>query len=226
MILMKSILLGDVLDALRLMHFSCSRCDELCASRSKIVLPDLPSRARTFLAIGEAPGAEEDAQGKGFVGRAGKTLHALLASEGFTRGLDYGCANVVRCRPPGNRKPTAQEIANCHPYFLRTVTACSLRAVLAVGNTAALPFFENFGKNFSLLEKITWLEEHNYDPVNLFLPGGSLESTWPKDGRLVIIPHTSPLAWNRNAPNGKKWSEIGREQVKKLRKFLLSTTPP
>lgn len=93
----------------------CSRCDSLCASRKQIVAPDLPDfgRACRLLVIGEAPGADEDAQGKGFVGRAGRVLHRLLESAGLSRGYDYGCANIVRCRPPDNRRPTADEVWNC-----------------------------------------------------------------------------------------------------------------
>ncbi|WP_312261253.1 uracil-DNA glycosylase family protein [Candidatus Igneacidithiobacillus taiwanensis] len=88
----------------------CRQCPVLCQSRTRIVEAD--PVVGGLLVIGEAPGADEDWEGRGFVGRAGRTLHALLAQHGMKRGRDYGCANIVRCRPPGNRKPSADEIRN------------------------------------------------------------------------------------------------------------------
>ena len=80
--------------------------------------------------IGEAPGAEEDAQGEPFVGRAGKLLDAMLAAIGLGRG-DVYIANIVKCRPPRNRDPHADEIAVCSAYLRRQIEAVSPRLLVA-----------------------------------------------------------------------------------------------
>ncbi|WP_206611773.1 uracil-DNA glycosylase [Acidithiobacillus sulfuriphilus] len=120
----------------------CERCPSLWASRTRIVETDLPDFGRPcrILAIGEAPGTDEDAQGRGFVGRAGRGLHNLLKQHGLRRGYDYGCANIVRCRPPDNRKPSAEERANCLPHLAETILMAKPDALLLVGNTAAQTF--------------------------------------------------------------------------------------
>ena len=86
--------------------------------------------------IGEAPGAEEDARGEPFVGRAGKLLDAMLAAIGLERG-DVYIANIVKCRPPRNRDPQADEIAACSGYLERQIEAVSPRLLVAVGRVAA-----------------------------------------------------------------------------------------
>ena len=86
--------------------------------------------------IGEAPGAEEDARGEPFVGRAGKLLDAMLAAIGLTRG-DVYIANIVKCRPPRNRDPHTDEIASCSGYLRRQIEAVSPRLLVATGRVAA-----------------------------------------------------------------------------------------
>ena len=117
---------------------TCQKCAALCISRTKIVEPDLPEFGRPcrVLVVGEAPGADEDVQGRGFVGLAGRTLHRLLEEHGLDRSYDYGCANIVRCRPPENRRPTEIEIVRCLPYLAETLTKAQPKAVLTVGETA------------------------------------------------------------------------------------------
>ena len=202
---------------------TCEKCEALCASRARIVEPDLPEFGRPcrVLVVGEAPGADEDAQGKGFVGRAGRTLHALLEEHGLRRGYEYGCANIVRCRPPENRRPTKTEIGNCLPNLSEVISRTRPRVVLAVGDTAARVFMGKPG----LMENIDRLHHADQRP-GPFLHGSLLHVTWPFETRLFIMPHTSPLAWNRNAPDGcrqhgRKWSEIGREQVRLMAERIL-----
>jgi uracil-DNA glycosylase family 4 len=83
--------------------FKCNKCPQLVCNRTQIVLPSL-NQIGGILVIGEAPGAEEDIAGVGFVGQAGKTLNKLFAHHGLTTN-DFNKANIVRCRPPSNRKP-------------------------------------------------------------------------------------------------------------------------
>jgi len=191
---------------------TCQKCQALCCSRTQVVHPDLPEFGRPckLLVIGEAPGADEDAQGKGFVGRAGRTLHRLLEGYGLSRGQDYGCANVVRCRPPDNRKPTEIEIGLCLPNLAQAIATANPLAVLTVGETATRAITGIRG----LTENIRFLASHHYDPVRVeMLCPLEIQRVWPARARLYAIPHTSPLAWNRNAPGGRKWSEIGVELV-------------
>lgn len=192
----------------------CEKCPDLCASRSRIVQPDFPTQNRCrIMVIGEAPGADEDQNGKGFMGRAGRTLHALLQAHGFYRGEHYGCANVVRCRPLANRKPTQREINNCLPYLAQTIREAQPEAILTVGETPIRTITGVAG----LTHNIQALQTHHLDPINagmMNLP--ALKAVWPRNTILVPIPHTSPLAWNRNAPDGRKWREVGEEQIRVL----------
>lgn len=198
---------------------NCRKCPSLCASRTKIVLPDLPEFGRPcrLLVIGEAPGADEDREGRGFVGRAGRTLHRLLGEHGLHRGYDYGCANLVRCRPPDNRKPSKEEILNCMPNLVATIVQARPDAVLTVGATAsaALTGIARLETNIALLKS------SSYDPVlAALLYRADLQAAWPRGCRLYAMPHTSPLAWNRNAPDGRKWSVIGEEVAGQMALFL------
>ena len=198
---------------------TCTKCPSLCASRTQIVEPDFPEFGRPcrVLVVGEAPGADEDTQGKGFVGRAGRTLHALLEAHGLCRGYDYGCANIVRCRPPDNRRPTMQEIVHCLPLLAKTIDRAQPHAVITVGETATRAITGIVG----LWVNIKALREHDYDPrkAEMIYPP-EIKPVWPHRTLLVPMPHTSPLAWNRNATDGRKWSEIGREQISRMVQIL------
>jgi uracil-DNA glycosylase len=90
----------------------------------------------TLMVIGEAPGADEDAQGEPFVGRAGQLLNKILEAIGFKRGDVYIC-NILKCRPPGNRKPLAEEVDLCIPYLRKQIALVKPRVILALGLTAA-----------------------------------------------------------------------------------------
>jgi DNA polymerase len=198
---------------------TCTKCLSLCASRTQIVEPDLPEFGRPccVLVIGEAPGADEDAQGRGFVGRAGRTLQALLEEHGLRRGYDYGCANIVRCRPPENRRPTEIEIGHCLPYLAETIVKAQPKAVLTVGETATRAITGIRG----LADNIRFLAEHRRDPKRAeMLCPLVIRRAWPAGTLLVPMPHTSPLAWNRNAPDGRKWAEVGAEQVRRMVRAL------
>ena len=108
----------------------CSLCPALCASRRQIV--QFTSSTGGILAIGEAPGREEDLAGEGFVGSAGQKLDALFLEHGITR-EQYGRANVVKCRPEGNRRPVRAEIDRCLPNLAEFLLEMSPRVIVAVG---------------------------------------------------------------------------------------------
>jgi DNA polymerase len=89
--------------------------------------------------VGEAPGAQEDAAGRPFVGKGGQLLDQLLTDAGMAR-ADAGVLNVIKCRPPGNRRPAATEVGNCRPYLERQLDLLKPRLVVALGLTAAAWF--------------------------------------------------------------------------------------
>jgi len=112
----------------------CRQCG-LCESRTQTVFGTGDRKAR-LMVIGEAPGAEEDRQGEPFVGRAGQLLNSMLAAAGFARG-DVFIANVLKCRPPHNRDPSNEEVAQCLPYLRRQIELVQPDAILCVGRIAA-----------------------------------------------------------------------------------------
>jgi uracil-DNA glycosylase len=115
---------------------ACLACSDLAATRTTVVVGDPPTPGWSGLVVvGEAPGAEEDASGRPFVGRAGKLLDRLLLDAGLPRER-VAVLNALKCRPPGNRAPKAGELANCRPYLQAQLAAIAPRLVLALGSTA------------------------------------------------------------------------------------------
>ncbi|HEU0317088.1 MAG TPA: uracil-DNA glycosylase [Solirubrobacteraceae bacterium] len=113
---------------------ACTRCPELAATRQTVVFGAGNADA-DLMFVGEAPGANEDRQGLPFVGAAGKLLEKLLVEIGLSR-ADVFIANVLKCRPPGNRDPQPEEIANCRPYLRRQVELIEPRVICTLGNFA------------------------------------------------------------------------------------------
>lgn len=113
---------------------ACTACG-LCQTRTQTVF-GVGDRSARWLVVGEAPGAEEDARGEPFVGRAGKLLDAILYSVGLDRTNCY-IANVLKCRPPGNRDPQPDEAARCRLFLDRQIALIRPRLILAVGRIAA-----------------------------------------------------------------------------------------
>ena len=111
----------------------CTRCG-LCAGRTQVVNTHGNPKARLMF-VGEAPGADEDAQGKPFVGRAGQLLTKMIEAMGMKR-EDVIIGNVNRCRPPGNRQPTLEEAAICRPFLFREIAAVGPEVIVVMGNTA------------------------------------------------------------------------------------------
>jgi uracil-DNA glycosylase family 4 len=112
----------------------CTRCPQLAATRTTVVFGSGNADA-DLMFVGEAPGRHEDQQGVPFVGQAGKLLDRLLGDIGLER-ADVFVANVLKCRPPGNRDPHPQEIENCQDYLLRQVDLIEPRVVCTLGNFA------------------------------------------------------------------------------------------
>lgn len=113
---------------------ACTRC-ELHTCRNNTVF-GVGNREADWLVVGEAPGAEEDRQGEPFVGRAGQLLNSMLRGIGLAREQVY-IANVLKCRPPNNRDPRPEEVAQCLPYLERQIALLKPKIMLAVGRIAA-----------------------------------------------------------------------------------------
>jgi DNA polymerase len=112
----------------------CTRC-ALHTGRNKIVFGDGNPAARLMF-VGEGPGADEDAQGLPFVGKAGQLLNNMISAMGLKR-EDVYIANVVKCRPPGNRVPEQEEGATCTPFLFRQIDVVRPQVLVALGATAA-----------------------------------------------------------------------------------------
>ena len=124
---------GETLEDIRRDIDDCTRCP-LHKSRTQIVNSEGNPHARLMF-VGEAPGADEDAQGHPFVGRAGQLLNKIIEAIGMKR-EDVFIGNVNRCRPPQNRTPTASEAATCKPFLLREIAVVRPEVIVVLGNTA------------------------------------------------------------------------------------------
>jgi len=113
---------------------ACTKCPQLAAARQTVVFGSGNADA-DLMFVGEAPGANEDKQGLPFVGQAGRLLDTLLNEIGLERG-DVFIANVLKCRPPGNRDPLPQEIDACQDYLFRQIELIEPRVICTLGNFA------------------------------------------------------------------------------------------
>ena len=114
---------------------ACTDCP-LHAKRNKTVF-GVGDENADWLFVGEGPGAEEDAQGEPFVGQAGKLLDSMLAAIKLKRGANVYIANILKCRPPGNRNPEPQEALQCEPYLHRQIDLIRPKLIIALGKVAA-----------------------------------------------------------------------------------------
>jgi DNA polymerase len=124
---------GAAWEALRAEALACTRCG-LCRTRTKVVFGEGHARAELMF-VGEAPGHDEDLEGRPFVGRAGQLLTQMIEAMGLRREEVY-IANVLKCRPPENRNPAPDEVEMCEPFLLRQIALVRPRLICALGNHA------------------------------------------------------------------------------------------
>ncbi len=122
--------------ALKACVADCTAC-ALHANRNKTVF-GVGDENADWLFVGEGPGADEDAQGEPFVGQAGKLLDNMLAAIALKRGTNVYIANIVKCRPPGNRNPQAEEAQACAAYLQRQIELIRPKLIIALGKVAAV----------------------------------------------------------------------------------------
>ena len=162
---------------------ACKACG-LCQQRRQAVF-GVGHRAAPWLFVGEGPGADEDAQGEPFVGQAGRLLDSMLAALGLQRGREVYIANVVKCRPPGNRTPLPEEAAACAPFLDRQIELIRPKLIVAMGKTAAIRFLNTEASLASLRGRL-----HRY-----------------RDTPLVVTYHPAYLL--RNLPDkAKAWEDL------------------
>ncbi|OYD78264.1 UNVERIFIED_ORG: DNA polymerase [Burkholderia sp. CF145] len=150
----------DTLDwpALEARVSACERC-RLCERRTNTVF-GVGDREADWMLIGEAPGENEDKQGEPFVGQAGKLLDNMLQSLDLARDTNVYIANVIKCRPPGNRNPEPDEVARCEPYLQRQVALVKPKLIVALGRFAAQSLLKTEASISSLRGRV-----HEYEGV-------------------------------------------------------------
>lgn len=121
--------------ALKALVAGCTACN-LCKGRTNTVF-GVGDESAGWMIIGEAPGAEEDARGEPFVGQAGQLLDAMLGALDMHRRQNVYIANLLKCRPPGNRNPAPEEVARCAPHLLRQVALVKPGLILSMGRFAS-----------------------------------------------------------------------------------------
>jgi uracil-DNA glycosylase family 4 len=170
----------------------CTRCKLHQQGRQQIVFGVGNPRAELMF-VGEGPGADEDAQGEPFVGRAGQLLNNMIKAMGLRR-EDVYIANIVKCRPPGNRTPEPDECGTCSPFLMRQISAIKPKVVVALGATAA--------KNLLLMNSsLGDLRGRWFD----FKPAGS-DPSWP-GARLAVTYHPAYLLRDPRQ-KGEAWKDL------------------
>jgi len=149
-------------EALREAVRECRRC-ALCEQRKQAVF-GVGNAAAPWLFVGEGPGADEDERGEPFVGQAGKLLDSMLAALRLARGREVYIANVVKCRPPGNRVPLPEEAAACAPFLDRQIALIRPKIIVALGKTAAIRLTGNEGSLAGLRGRV-----HDYRGIPLVI---------------------------------------------------------
>lgn len=163
---------------------SCTRC-ELHRSRTHTVF-GVGNPDADWMIIGEAPGAEEDRQGEPFVGRAGQLLTNMLRAVGLQRD-DVYIANILKCRPPGNRDPEVEEMEACTPYLNRQIQLVNPRLILAVGRFAAHYLLNSKASLASLRGQV-----HQYAAT----------------GTPVVVSYHPAYLLRSPAQKGKAWADL------------------
>ena len=172
----------------------CTKC-QLAKSRNKLVFGEGNENAGIFI-IGEAPGYDEDRQGRPFVGKSGQLLDRIFAACGFKRQEHIYIGNILKCRPPGNRNPTPDEAASCMPYLLKQIELVDPKIIILLG-ASALKYM--IGPDMRITKiRGQWIEH---------------------DGRL-FMPVYHPSALLRNPALKKETWEDFKNVVRKYRELV------
>ncbi len=204
---------ADPIAALKLIREDlgeCTRCKLHKQGRKQIVFGVGNPRAELMF-VGEGPGADEDAQGEPFVGRAGQLLNNMIKAMGIRR-EDVYIANVVKCRPPGNRTPERDETETCSPFLMRQIAVIKPKVVVALGAVAAKNLL---AMNASMSE----LRGRFYD----FMPTGARSSDPSWQGTKLAVTYHPAFLLRDPRQKGEAWKDLqmvmkylGLEPAKKV----------
>jgi len=175
-------------EALREEVLKCTKC-KLAQSRHHVIFGEGNIKGGIFI-IGEAPGKDEDMQGRPFVGKSGQLLDTILAACGFTRNEHVFISNIVKCRPPDNRVPTPQEALVCMPWLLKQIEISDPKILIFLGATA-LKYMA--GPEYRITrERGNWINWQNrlampvYHPAALLRNPSLKRDTWEDFKKIVI----------------------------------------
>lgn len=173
----------------------CTRCPLHKQGRKQIVFGVGDPKAELMF-VGEGPGADEDERGEPFVGRAGQLLNNMIKAMGIAREQVY-IANIVKCRPPGNRQPEREECATCSPFLMRQIAVVKPKVVVALGATAAKTLL---AMNASMIQ----LRGRFYD----FKPPGirSVDPEW--DGCKLAVTYHPAFLLRDPRQKGEAWKDL------------------
>jgi len=164
-------------DELESACLSCSKCD-ISVGRTNVVIGDGNKNSKLMF-IGEAPGEEEDKQGKPFVGRAGKLLDLALDALELSREYDFYICNIIKCRPPNNRVPSELEAQNCLPYLRAQVKLIKPKIIVCLGATAMKYII---GKELKITqERGRWLAKGEFHMMDTYHPAALLRDPKKKE---------------------------------------------
>jgi uracil-DNA glycosylase family 4 len=173
----------------------CTRCPLHKQGRKQIVFGVGDPKAELMF-VGEGPGADEDERGEPFVGRAGQLLNNMIKAMGIAREQVY-IANIVKCRPPGNRQPEREECATCSPFLMRQIAVVKPKVIVALGATAAKTLL---AMNASMIQ----LRGRFYD----FKPPGirSIDPEW--DGCKLAVTYHPAFLLRDPRQKGEAWKDL------------------
>jgi len=158
---------------------SCVQCS-LSTTRTNVVFGRGNPKAKLFI-IGEGPGQQEDEQGVAFVGRAGKMLDSVFSSVGIDTNKDCYISNIVKCRPPNNRKPLANEVSECIPWLTQQIKLIKPKVIVLAGSTAVQSYLD-IDEPISKLRG-TWIIKENIKFMPIFHPSYLLRNPSKEKGK-------------------------------------------
>src|ERR1700692_180874 len=177
----------------------CTRCVLHKQGRKQIVF-GVGNPNAELMFVGEGPGADEDEKGEPFVGRAGQLLNNMIKAMGIQR-EDVYIANIVKCRPPGNRQPERDECATCSPFLMRQIAVVKPKVIVALGATAAKTLL---GMNSSMMQ----LRGRFYDfkPAGIRFDAGGNDPNW--DGCKLAVTYHPAFLLRDPRQKGEAWKDL------------------
>ena len=173
----------------------CTRCPLHKQGRKQIVF-GVGDPTTDLMFVGEGPGADEDAKGEPFVGRAGQLLNNMIKAMGIEREQVY-IANIVKCRPPGNRQPEREECETCSPFLMRQIAVVKPKVIVALGATAAKTLL---AMNASMIQ----LRGRFYD----FKPAGVRSNDPEWDGCKLAVTYHPAFLLRDPRQKGEAWKDL------------------